>query len=139
MRSGYTILEHPADFGIEACGATLGEAFVRAAEGLMSIIVEPSSVEIRDSRELRVQSTDVEQLVVRWLSEIVFLYDGKRFVGKEFVVKEITDTALCAAVNGECFDARRHVTCLDVKAITYHQIRVAQQDDGFLVRVYVDI
>ncbi len=139
MRSGYTILEHPADLGIEARGRTFAEALVHAAEGLMSIIVDPSSVRCTTTRKVHITSSDREQLVVKWLSEILFLYDGEKFVANKFIIDEVTGTSLRAAIEGEYFDQGVHSTRLDVKAITYHQLKVVDHGDGCSVRVYLDI
>jgi SHS2 domain-containing protein len=139
MDGNITLLEHPSDLGIEARGATLCEAFQNAAVGLMSVILDLSSVAARDSRELELSASDEEQLLVRWLSEVLYLYDGQGFVGKEFVIEYMTETNLKARVLGEQFSAERHSTKLDVKAITYHQILVHKDETHALVRVFLDI
>src|SRR5882672_2660352 len=108
MRSGFTILEHPSDLGIEARGATLGEAFRSAARGLMSVIVDGDSVGSRESLPLVVRAADTDQLLVRWLSDILYLYDGKRFVAKEFTIDEFTTGFLAARVTGEPLDPAKH-------------------------------
>ncbi len=139
MRSGYTILEHPADVGIEAHGRTLGEALALAAEGLMSIILDPASVHCAETRTIRITASDREQLVVKWLSEILFLFDGEEFVSRRFAVDELTATSLCATLEGEHFDRQRHTTRIDVKAITYHQLTIADHRDEWTLRVFLDI
>lgn len=139
MRSGYTILEHPADVGIKAYGSTFAEALVQAAAGLMSIILDTATVLPRESRQIEITASDAGQLVVKWLSEILFLYDGKNFVAKEFVIYNITGTSLRAEVRGESFDSGRHHTRLDVKAITYHQLQVTTEGDASTISVYLDI
>ena len=80
MEQGYRILEHPSDVGVEAFGLSLGEAFEYAALGLTSIIVEPASVHPTEQRFVSIKGTDPENLLVRWLSEILYLYDGEDFL-----------------------------------------------------------
>ncbi|MBI1805611.1 MAG: archease [Ignavibacteria bacterium] len=139
MQASYTILDHPADLGIEARGATLAEAFQNAARALTSIILDVSTVEPREPREIIVTAADVEQLLVKWLSEILYLYDGGKFVGKEFVVTALTTRSLHATIHGENFSKSKHRTQLDVKAVTYHQLEVHEDKSGVVVRVYLDI
>jgi SHS2 domain-containing protein len=139
MQAGYSILEHPSDIGIEAQGDDLAEAFEQAARGMMSVIVDLSSVDCRAAREIIVTASDVEQLLVKWLSEILYLYDGQQFAAKEFQIQALTDTDLKATVKGEMYSARKHQTKLDVKAVTYHQLLVEENDKGGKVRVFVDI
>lgn len=139
MQHGFTILDHPADIGIEATGATLAEAFANAASGMMSVIVDPSSVDDNEERHVRVPASDVEQLLVRWLSEVLFLYDGGKFIGSRFEVRPMSATGLDAVIHGEQLDLTRHRTRLDVKAVTYHQLLVEENVAGARIRVYLDI
>lgn len=139
MQKGFTILDHPADLGIEARGATLAEAFEQAAVGLMSVILELTSIENRTSRTIELSATDYEHLLVKWLTEVLYLYDGKDFVGKDFRISKLTPTHLKAMTYGENLDQNKHVMKLDVKAITYHQLSVRENKEDALVRVYLDI
>jgi SHS2 domain-containing protein len=139
MKPPFTILEHPADLGIEATGATLAEAFENAAAALMSIILDTSTVQLRETREITLFASDREQLLVKWLSEVLYLYDGQRFVGKEFKVLPIAETRLQASVRGEAFATEKHSTRLDVKAVTYHQLKIEEDAHGARVVVYLDI
>ena len=135
----YTILEHPSDIGIEAYGKTLSEAFQNAAKGLMSIILDLSTVCTDAVRKINIQSLDKEQLLVKWLSEILYLYDGQRFVSKEFQIHHLDDGSLNATVCGTNFQQEKHRTKLDVKAVTYHQIAVHEDKEGASVRIFFDI
>jgi len=136
---GFVILEHPADLGIEARGVSLAGAFEEAARGLMSVVLELGSVDAREEREVSVSSADYEQLLVKWLSEVLYLYDGNRFVCREFHIDRIAPTGLHATVHGEPLDPAKHRTLLDVKAVTYHQLSIQENKDGAVVRVFLDI
>ncbi len=139
MNGSFTILEHPADIGIEARGVTLANAFEQAATGLMSIIVELSSVGSGSVQTIELQAGDREQLLVKWLTEILYLYDGQQFVSKKFKIEVLTDTLLKATIQGEPLNAERHQMLLDVKAITYHQLSIEENDNNITLRVYLDI
>jgi SHS2 domain-containing protein len=139
MLSGYTILEHPADLGIEAKGITLHEAFEQAAIGMMSVILDLSGVDVQELQEVDLRASDIEQLLVQWLSEILYLYDGKKFVSKDFLIHTLTHSELKATIRGEPFSPARHQTKLDVKAITYHQLIVRENEQGGYVKVFLDI
>lgn len=139
MAERFRILDHPADLGIEARGETPGSTFEHAAEGLMSVILDPDSIREIDSRTIGIEAADIEQLAVRWLSEVLYLYDGRGFACKTFTVTDMTPVSLQATVRGEMLDPERHRTRLDVKAITYHQLLFREGRDGFVLRVYIDI
>jgi SHS2 domain-containing protein len=139
MEKGFKILEHPADMGIEAFGNNLKEAFEQAAVGLISIILDPSNVENIKTKKVQIYATDYEQLLVKWLTEVLYLYDGDNFISGKFGVETLTPISITAIINGENFNNSRHTTKMDVKAITYHQILVQESEDGGLIRVYLDI
>ena len=136
---GFSILDHPADLGIEARGRNLGEAFEQAALGLTSIIIDPATITPSERIEVDLTASDRQQLLVRWLSEILYFYDAKGFVARRFEVKFLTDKSLRAEMRGESLCLEKHITRLDVKAVTYHQLQVEENASGGHVRVYVDI
>jgi SHS2 domain-containing protein len=139
MKRHFEILEHPADLGIEARGKNLAEAFQAAADGLMSLLVDPATVEPSETRHVEIRAADAGQLLVKWLGEILYLFDGEKFVSSKFAIFGWSDNALSAAVAGEKLNSSRHVTRMDVKAITYHQLQVVQNQGGGQVRVFLDI
>jgi SHS2 domain-containing protein len=138
-QAGFAILEHPADIGIEAWGSNLAEAFSQASAGLISVILDADNVESRETRHIAISATDVEHLLVKWLTEILYLYDGQKFVGKVFAISRMSSTDLEATIHGESLDSTRHVTKLDVKAITYHQLMIAEEFASARIKVFLDI
>lgn len=138
-KKGFRLLDHPADLGIEAYGSDMAEAFEQAAVALVSVIFERSTVDERESRDVELTAADCEHLLVKWLTEVLYLYDGQDFVGRRFEIKNITPTHLKAAIFGEGFDANRHITKLDVKAITYHQLEIIRAGNAARVKVFLDI
>ena len=135
----FVLLDHPADLGIEASGETLQEAFENAGAGLMAVVMDPESIVARESRRVSLDAADLEQLLVRWLSEILYLYDGEGFVSKEFSVSELDRTSLKATLRGEKYSPGVHTSRTDVKAVTYHQLLVEGGPSGSRVRFYLDI
>jgi len=139
MTNQWIILEHPSDIGVEALGDSLKEAYQSAAEGMMSVILDVSSIQTLSEHQIHLTASDREQLLVQWLSEILYLYDGKGFACGEFTITKFTQTDLESIVRGEPFDSNKHKPKLDLKAVTYHQLLVRETPDGGLVRVFFDI
>lgn len=139
IQPGFIILEHPADLGIKACGTSLAQAFENVAYGLISLILDSNSIQLVKSRKISLAAGNYQQLLVRWLSEILFLYDGERFAPAELEIRELSPYRLLAQVRGTDFDSAIHETRLDVKAITYHQLLVNQIHGRFCVQIFLDI
>jgi SHS2 domain-containing protein len=139
VKPPFEILEHPSDLGIESHGVTMGEAFRNAALGLMSVITGSSNIEPSEHHSISLQAHDRENLLVRWLTEILFLYDAEKFLTADVKFKALSDTSLDATVFGQQYDASKHELKLDVKAVTYHQLSIEKHDNEWTTRVFVDI
>jgi SHS2 domain-containing protein len=139
LKPSFEILEHPSDLGIEARGATMAEAFRNAALGLMSVIAGSSKIESNEERSISILAHDRENLLVRWLTEILFLYDAEKFLTADARFDMMNNTSLNATILGQQFDASKHELKLDVKAITYHKLKVEKLEDSWIARVFVDI
>jgi protein archease len=135
----FRILEHTADVGFEAFGLTLPEVFENAARALANLIAEPATVEPSGEIRIEVQGTDPPDLLVNWLSEILFQHDADRWLFRDFRVESLDDHAVSGIALGEKFDRARHQTNLMVKAITYHQLSLQQTAGRWRAQVYVDI
>ena len=135
----FEILEHTADIGFRAWGRTPAELFENAAHALMSIATDARDIGRTQQRDIAASGADYESLMVNWLSEIVYAFDAGLFAPADFRVYEITPSALKALWTGEPRDPRRHPWKLIVKAITYHQIEVAERAGRWQTTVFVDI
>jgi len=136
---GHQILEHPADLGIEAWGASFSEALSEAVAGLGGVLVDPSGIVPREERDMKLAADDRETLVVRVLSEVLYRFDADHFVPSGLKTDLEAATAFQGAVVGESLDPSRHQLRLDVKAVTYHQLSVVTSPSECRIRVFLDI
>ncbi len=135
----FRVLEHTADVGFEAFGATRDEVFVNAARALQDLSVELESIEAREKFTVEVSGENAVELLVNWLSQLLFLFDAEGWVFRDFEIASLEETALKGSAQGEKFDRTRHHVKLQVKAITYHQLALEQTSQGWRAQVYVDI
>jgi protein archease len=135
----YEVLEHPADIGFRAYGSTPAELFAASAVAMLSIADDPDAVQPRTEYPIAVESGDRESLLVDWLGEVLYWYDGKRIAFREFRVRDFRDTAIDAIGLGEPRDPARHGARLIVKAVTYHQLKIERRGDLWVAEVYLDI
>lgn len=135
----FEVLEHPADIGFRAFGRDLPDLFASAALAMLSIAGDPAAAEPRQEYPLAVESGDRESLLVDWLNEVLYWFDGKRIAFREVHVGALTDSRIEATGFGESRDPERHRARLIVKAVTYHQLKIEQRDGGWIAEVYLDI
>jgi protein archease len=136
----YETFEHTADLGLRAGAPDLDTLFAEAGRGLFSLMIENlDDVQPREEISLAVVGSELDYLLFDWLNELLFLFETRRLVLAEFRVK-IADGGLQATARGEPLDSARHRLAHEVKAITYHQLKIEQQPDGaWLAEVIVDI
>jgi SHS2 domain-containing protein len=136
------LIPHTADIGIEVWAESLDELFVTAAKGFTKVLVtNPSAIRPRRSVEIELGGTDLTDLLVRWLSELLYLFDVERILFSQYKV-HVDATGLClkARLKGEQYDPARHHAGREVKAVTYHEALVEQVDPGrWHARVIFDI
>lgn len=135
----YEMFEHTADAGIVARGRDLKELFQNAAEGLFASMAGLEGVEEREERSIELQARDVESLLVRWLTELLYYVDAHELLFRRFAVAEIDERHLKARAYGEKIDRSRHDLHFGVKAITRHMLEVKETDGGYEATVLFDI
>ena len=135
----FDLLEHPADIGFRARGATLEELFANSARALLSIILDPSDIRPLQSISIPGTGADRESLLVNWLNEVLYYVDGRRLALGSFDVVSVDETHVECIARGEPRDLYRHPSRLGVKGVTYHQLKVAPTEGGWIAEVFVDI
>jgi protein archease len=91
-----------------------------------------------ESRSFDVPGDDPAYLLLDWLNELLYAFESDRLLFAEFEVTR-TRTGLHAVARGERYDPSRHALAHEVKAITYHALRVARTPEGWEATVIVDI
>lgn len=136
---GYWLIEHTADAGIEAFGRDLPELFTRASLAILSIIINPSSVAPSKTKEIHLEGMGLDDLMVRWLNELIFLFDAEQLLLSEFSFKRIDATSLDVVCHGETVETGRHQLRTGIKAATYHRLELIRVEDFWRTRVYLDL
>jgi SHS2 domain-containing protein len=143
MAPQFEILEHPADVGLRAYGATLEELFANAAMALLSIAGDLEAIEEREQREIEATGGDTESLLYAWLAEIVAVADADRLVLRRVECTALNQDRGAGRVTGiaygERYDHDRHRSGTAIKAVTYHRFFVKQTPTGWLAEVFLDL
>jgi SHS2 domain-containing protein len=131
--------EHTADLGLRIRAADLETLFVEAAQALFeTIVADLATVQHRQKLQVFLEDEEKEFLLFDWLRELLYHFDSEHLLLGRFEVR-IKDGKLTGAAWGEPLDRTRHELEHEVKAITYHGLRVQQTADGWLAEVIVDI
>ena len=78
----YRQFYHTADLGIEVFGGTAGELFTNAAFAMFDLITQLNCVELRETRRIEVEGVDLDDLLVNFLRESLYLFNGEHWLAK---------------------------------------------------------
>jgi SHS2 domain-containing protein len=135
----YELFEHTADMGLRVKAADLESLFSEAAEGLFSIMAEePPAGERSRRHSFELRGGSREELFFDWLNELLYTFHAEKELLREFEVR-IDGMRLEATAIGSPIDLAVSAHLREVKAITYHGLKVERTDDGWLAEVVVDI
>jgi SHS2 domain-containing protein len=138
----YEFLYHIADAKFRAYGSTLEEAFENAALAMFNVMIDTSNQKANRVRDIELISPDIKALLVDWLSELLYLFEVEDILFCKFNIDKIEKTgegfSLKGRASGVPIDLSRHSFDTQVKAVTYHELEVQQNDSGFWVQTIVD-
>ena len=135
----YEHFEHTADLGLRIRAATLEELFAEAGLALTAALAgRLDSVRPAEPRSINLEAADPVDLLHDWLSELLYLFETERLLFSRFDVS-LPPGRLTATAWGETTDPARHEIELEIKAITYHGLKLESAPDGWLAEVIVDL
>ncbi len=137
-KGSFEFIDHTADVGILISASTPEGMFEVAALAFTELVTQVDSLNLRLERKIRLHEDDMEALLVSWLQELLYLLDTEDLVFGRFQVK-LQDFSMEATAWGEVFDPEIHPIKTEIKAVTYHQLEVEQNDQGWRARVIFDI
>jgi SHS2 domain-containing protein len=137
-QGSFQFIDHTADAGILVKAPTLEGIFETAALGFSELITRVGSLNCMLQRQFRLQEDDMETLLVSWLQELLYLLDTEDLIFGRFQV-HLKDLTLEATAWGEVFDPEIHTLKTEIKAVTYHQLEVVEDDQGWQAQVIFDI
>ena len=140
MQAGFEEIDHTADIGIRVHANTMTELFIEAANGMFQIILEkqapPSFTETFD---IVVQAEKPELLLRAWLAELLYLHATEHVYFSEIIIGELSGTKLHALARGSVMDEAMIRQATEIKAVTYHGLVLAEEDDEYNAEVIFDM
>lgn len=135
----WRLFPHTADVGAEVEAPDLPALFAEAALALRHLLVEEGEVRPAVERTVEVGGADLPELLVNWLTELIFLVETEGLVFGDFSFETLGEGRLSATARGEPLDEARHALGREVKAVTYHEIEVEPTPEGWRARVLFDL
>lgn len=133
----YRFLEHTADVRVECTAETFECLLQEAAAAFYAVALRRRRDDHTAERQVHVNGETREELLVRWLQELLYLLETERFVASRFDVAPGLAGAVSAHLHGyDCPPKDRET---EIKAATYHGMDVRITPEGYAAEIIFDL
>ena len=139
MKKTYRLIDHTADFGLQVFGSDSQELFSNAALALFDVITEMDVLKGRNSCNITASGEDWPDLMINWLREVLYLWNGKEMLVKSVQILSLSENNISAKIYFDAYMPDRHIIKTEIKAVTYHQIQVKSSPSGWKAQIIFDI
>ena len=134
MGKDYKVIEHMADVGLKAFGETKEKLFQNAARGMFFIITGSSGLSKQENKQywsIKCEGGNLENLLVEWLSELLYIHSTDFVILNDFIIKSMTSNHLQAQSTGIKINESPYHIEKEIKAVTYHHLQVIKNEKGY--------
>ena len=135
----YEQFPHTADIGVRVYGKDLKELFENAAFAMFDLIADLEGLKSPITEEFSLNAENHEELLVAWLDELLYNFYTKQIIFSEFKVEELTETGIKAKAFGRSVGANRNRLKTEIKAATYHNLKINRGTAGYVVEIIFDV
>ena len=135
----YRITPRQSELAVRIVGTSQANLFENAAFALFDVMSDSAKIELRERMPLEVEGSDRDELLVNWLRELLYLYQGSGYLLNDFSILEAKDTSLKAEVGGEKLDLDRHEIKQEIATVAYHQSRMQKTGDQWIAQVIFEV
>lgn len=135
----YSLFSHTADLGMLIRGNSCEELFRNAGMALLEQLVDNKAPETGKTIEISVSGNDPADLMVKWLSEILYLFEGEGLIVTDIYISSLSQNKISANLKAMEYDSRYHEYLKEIKAVTYHQIEVKGKSGLWTAKVIFDL
>ena len=138
MTKNYRFVEHTADIAIEVTGDDLKSLFLNCGYALFDVLYQKKSVTGAKKYRIKAVGDNNEELLINFLRELFFKFAIYKVVLSEITEITLADNEISATVIGEDYNAKKHKTNLEIKAVTYHNVKIEEENGKLKVVIVLD-
>ena len=139
----FEFIDHTADAGIKAWGATLTELFENAAIGMFAVIAgeeyKAQGSKIEKKIEISKNTDNLEEILVSWLSELLYIFNREKIYFNNFKISSLNNSGIKAEASGVNIDLYQSDLYTEIKAVTFHNLKIEETADGFNCTIIFDV
>ncbi len=135
----YEQFPHTADIGVRVYGKDLKELFENAAFSMFDIIADLEGLKSSFTQDFELEAQNSEELLVAWLDELLYNFYTKSIIFFKFDIVELAENRLKARAYGRSVGENRNRLKAEIKAATYHNLKINKTAEGYAVEIIFDI
>lgn len=139
----FNIIDHTADIAVEIWGSDLEELFESGYLAWRELSIDPFQSESYEIKKMIFETNSIEELLVEFLSEINYLLHARKwYCGKmkNFSIQQDKEHYyLQAELWGNNLYASKKQVKEEIKAVTFHQMKVEHSHNKFYTKIIFDI
>ena len=135
----YRLTTRQSELAVKVTGSSQADLFANSAFALFDVMADVEKIEIKERLPLEVEGADRDDLMVNWMRELLYLYQGSGYLLKEFVIREVKDTSVKAEVCGEKIDPDRHEIKQEIAAVAYNQSRMTKTGNQWTAQLIFEV
>ena len=139
----YELIDHTADIGLKVNGTTLFDLFENAALGMFHIIggkvKSQDSAVLEKSIEVKKTVDAFEELLVSWLSELLYIFNKEKIYFTNFEIASLNNNGIIGEAKGFKIDSRQASLYTEIKAVTFHGLKIEEDVEGFHCNIIFDV
>jgi SHS2 domain-containing protein len=138
-QKNYRLMTRQSELAVRVVGNSQADLFANSAFALFDVMTDLEKIEVKERLPLEVEGADRDDLMVNWMRELLYLYQGSGYLLKEFQIHEVKDTLVKADVCGEKIDPDRHDMKKEVTAVAYHQSHMAKTGNQWTAQLIFEV
>lgn len=138
-QKNYRITKHQNELAVRISGSSQADLFANSAFALFDVMTDPATVETKERIPLEIEGTDRDDLMVNWMRELLYLYQGSGYLLREFRISQVKDTVVKAEVSGEKIDPDRHEIKQEIAAVAFHKSRMEKTGNRWIAQIIFEI
>ena len=140
MKAGFEPIEHAADIGIKVWSKNIEELFCYAAAGMSAAMLSLEEIKPLKSKSIVVKGNDLEELLVDWLNELIYIFAQEKMVFCKYSLKiDQKNMVLKAKCSGEVVDTQTHEVLTEIKATTFSGLKIKKVNGKFQATIIFDV
>ena len=134
------ILEHTADLAVRLTAEDQMQLFKLGAKAVYQLITENICLEGEPKKfPISLQANNIEELLHDWLAEVLYWFQVRQIIFDDINIEILTPTHLKIRAQGKKLNVEKSSFHTEIKAVTYHNLQVEKNQQGWTATVIFDV